>query len=92
MNDKLAAQLNTPKLYPHQLEQAYPHIVEKISAHWEARSLDRYLDSLLFDSRGNRSGFSAAILSEMFAIQNYYRGLQPPKPRTIDTWTDLIAL
>lgn len=92
MNNKLAAQLNTPKLYPHQLEQAFPHIVAKITEHWDARSLDCYLDSLLFDSRGNRSGFSTAVLSEMFAIQNYYRALQPPKQRSIDTWSELISL
>jgi hypothetical protein len=90
MNDKLAAQLNALQLYPHQLEKAHPHIIEKICAHWQAGSLDVYLDSLLFDSRGNRTGFSAALMAEMVAIQNYYRSLQPPKPRSIDTWADSV--
>jgi hypothetical protein len=93
MNDKLAKQLNgAMKKYPHQLEQGFPHIVDKITAHWDAKTLDAYLESLLFDTRGNRSGFSTDVLSEIFALQNHYRAQQPPKARSIDTWGDLISL
>lgn len=87
MNDKLVKQLGSEHgNYPHRLEQEYPNIVEKIAEHWERRSLEAYLDGLLFDTRGNRAGFSPAILSEIFAVQSYYRSLQPAKPISIDTW------
>ena len=76
--------------YPSKLELSFPHIIDKVTQHWNAGTLEAYMDGLLFDKRGNRIGFSEEILTELFALQNAYRATQPAKPISIDTWTDAI--
>lgn len=92
MNSKFAQQLGSDDKYPHLLEKEFPNIVEKMSEHWQAASFEAYVDSLLFDERGDRHGFSPDILEEIFTLQNHYRSLQPPRPVSIDTWADSVTL
>ncbi|MBI3283653.1 MAG: hypothetical protein HYZ65_02200 [Burkholderiales bacterium] len=92
MNSKFAQQLGSEETYPHLLEKNYPHIVEKMALHWEAATFEDYLASLLFDQRGHRAGFPPGILQEIFSLQNHYRSRQAPRPISIDTWADSVAL
>lgn len=92
MNDKLAEQLGSARVYPHHLEQGFPHIIEQIAEFWGKPALGRYLDDLLFDHRGNRNGFSPAILLEIFALQTRHRATQPLPPPSIDSWRDNVSL
>ncbi len=92
MNSKFAQQIGSDQLYPKLLEKGYPNIVEKMSRHWEESSFASYVESLLFDERGDRAGFSQDILEEIFILQNYYRSLQPARPVSIDTWADTVTI
>jgi hypothetical protein len=92
MNNKFAQQIGSEEMYPKLLEKEYPNIVEKMSQHWQASSFESYVESLLFDERGDRAGFSQNILEEIFVLQNYYRSLQPARPVSIDTWADTVTI
>lgn len=92
MNSKFAQLLGSDDKYPRLLEKEYPAILEKMSAHWQAGSFETYVDSLLFDERGDRHGFSPDILEEIFILQSHYRSLQPARPISIDTWADTVIL
>jgi hypothetical protein len=92
MNTLFANQLANDDVYPHHLDQEYPHIVTRMSEHWGDGSFSAFVDGLLFDERGGRTGFSPDILDEIFVVQNHYRSLQPARPVSIDTWADSVAL
>lgn len=78
------------KLYPMELANAYPRIVEQIVNLWSKGSqLETYLDDLLIDRRGNRAGFSPAIIMEILALKNYALGLRQQPERTANTWGEL---
>lgn len=91
MNFQLAKQLGDRDLFPHQLDRDYPSIAQHIAEYWNTPQIEHYLSDLLFDKRGNRHGFSPEILAEIFALQNHYRSLLPPKPITIDNWADAVS-
>lgn len=92
MHTTFAGQWQSAEVYPHQLEKEYPGIVAKMSEHWIDSTFEVYVESLLFDERGGRAGFSPDILEEIFVLQNYYRSLQPARPVSIDTWADSVTL
>lgn len=89
MNHDLAKLIGT-QFYPSQLELGFPHIIDKVTQHWKAGTLEAYMDGLLFDKRGDRIGFAQEILAELFAIQNAYRATLPPKPISINTWSEAV--
>ncbi len=46
----------------------YPRIVEKIEIMWGTIELDRYLNSLLIDDRGNRAGWPPGVSTTIFSL------------------------
>jgi uncharacterized protein len=78
------------KLYPMQLANAHPRIIDRIVSLWpQGSALDAYLDDLLIDQRGNREGFPPAIIMEILALKNYVLGLRKPPERNPNTWGEL---
>lgn len=58
---------------PTELVRGFPRIVNRIASLWlQPQAMARYLDSLLLDTRGDRSGFPPAVLSEILRLQAYY--------------------
>ncbi|MBM5570257.1 MULTISPECIES: ankyrin repeat domain-containing protein [Deefgea] len=51
--------------YPHQLAQQHPRVLELIIASSHSDSFSSYLQTLLLDDRGNRQGFSSAVINEI---------------------------
>lgn len=47
------------------IERRFPHIAHNLVRLWQTRDIDRYMDSLLIDSRGDRLGFSEEVLEEL---------------------------
>lgn len=47
------------------IERRFPHIAQKLTSLWGTREIDRYMDSLLIDSRGDRQGFPEEVLEEL---------------------------
>ena len=60
---------------PYQLAVRFPRIVNNLARLWEQPAkLDRYLDDLLIDTRGNRQGFPMRILTELVALKEFSGG------------------
>jgi hypothetical protein len=60
---------------PYQLAVRFPRIVNNLARLWQQPGeLDRYLDGLLVDTRGNRQGFPLRILTELVALKEHSRG------------------
>jgi hypothetical protein len=60
---------------PKQLPAVFPRIVNRMAKLWKMpREMDRYLDELLTDSRGNRKGFALNILMDLSTLKDYYDG------------------
>ncbi len=72
MNNKLLEYLGGDEaIYPKEISTQFPGIIEKMISLWEAPEFEKYLDGLLFDTRGNRHGFPPDVTDELWAIHNY---------------------
>lgn len=75
MDSKLQAQLAQyvgEHNLPHLLIEQYPRIIEKITLLWGSPQLAHFLNELLFDSRGDREGFTPQVAHELFVIQQIH--------------------
>ncbi len=71
-----------PQAQPKALMAQYPRIANLIAVMWQdPNSLRRYLDDLLVDKRGNRQGFSADILRDIFELRAYFDELHTETSR-----------
>jgi hypothetical protein len=69
MNEKFLKMLNNDvSLYPSKLEVEYPHIFTKLVELWDTSQLKQYLDEVVFDARGDRSGFHDDIGNELWKL------------------------
>ncbi len=61
---------------PNELAARYPRIVNKIAREWRMPAqVDRYLQELLMDTRGNRQGFPLKIVMELSTLREHYTGM-----------------
>src|SRR5437667_4949305 len=59
---------------PKELAAVFPRIVNRMAKLWKTpREMDRYFESLLADTRGNRQGFPLKILMELGTLSDYYK-------------------
>src|SRR6266581_3929795 len=59
---------------PKELAASFPRIVNRMAKLWKMpREMDRYLEELLADTRGNRKGFALKILMELSTLRDYYK-------------------
>ena len=56
-------------LYPTVLAQQFPHIFNKLNELSHSNLFNDYLNDVIFDSRGNRQGFPAEVVSELWKLQ-----------------------
>jgi hypothetical protein len=75
--------------YPKNLEEHYPHVLEKIASAWGTLAMEPLFDSLLVTQRTGRQGFSVDAFAEVTTLVGVYRKLglatQPPK-KDGDVW------
>lgn len=72
-NKQLAKVLrNRPEKYPHQLEQHYGRVLDRIMELWGSAEADRYFFDLLVDERGNRAGFPPKVAEEIFFLSEMH--------------------
>ena len=71
---------------PIRLAASFPRIVNRMAKLWKIpREMERYLEELLADTRGNRSGFPLNILMELSILKDFYKAkVYPPAQR--DVW------
>ena len=87
MIEKLSLYLGEDsKLYPHQTEAKYPHIVKKISILWGTIGMSRYFNEILFDDRGGRGGFPAEVMTELFSLSNFHESTKPRRGVKESSW------
>jgi hypothetical protein len=74
--------------YPVNLATKYPRILDRISLLWGTPNLEKYLQELIVDNRGNRAGFPTEVMSEIAYIQELtfqYR-IKTTGPQKLDPW------
>jgi hypothetical protein len=73
---------------PIALVRRFPRIANSIAELWRrVARCEEYLDTLVVDLRGDRSGFPPDVAQELTALRNYYTVLHPQQG---STW-DLVA-
>lgn len=87
MNEKILQLLDgRDELYPHLLERDYPRILAKIIELWASPEAEAYLNDLLIDDRGDRSGFPPQAASELIHLSLIHsKQLVPVHPK-VDLW------
>ena len=62
----------------------FPRIANSIAEVWRrVRQCEEYLDSLIIDARGNRTGFPPDVAKELRALRSHYADLHPQRG---DSW------
>lgn len=89
---KLLASLGAESgIYPVQIEQRFPHILEKVATLWGRAGLDAYLTDLMLTRRPGRQGFPHDVALEIFHLATAHAalGLSPNNsPATAWDWID----
>ena len=58
----------------------FPRIVNSIADLWrQVRECEQYLDSLMLDDRGSRTGFPSDVAGELLTLRSYYADLHPQR-------------
>jgi hypothetical protein len=75
-----------PNMYPHVLEQRFPHVLEKIVQLWNSTDGEAYFTDLLQPNgrgggRVDRDGFPESAWNEIFQLLQLYRKPRPKPGR-----------
>lgn len=63
---------------PVELARRFPRIANSIGQLWpRVAACEEYLESLVVDRRGNRTGFPPTVARELTALRSYYAELRP---------------
>lgn len=63
------------------MEELHPRIIERLTGTWRTPELLQYLKRLIVDERGDRAGFSAAVMSELLMLSAVLEA-----PEEADKW------
>jgi hypothetical protein len=67
-----------PAVRPALLARKFPRIANSIAELWRrVARCEEYLDTLVVDTRGNRTGFPLEVAQELAALRGYYAELHP---------------
>jgi hypothetical protein len=72
------------------IQKHHPNIFEKISIMWGSIELQNYLDSIIFDKRGGRRGFSDSVGTAIFKVFETH-GKLIHKKKTGDVWDVILG-
>jgi len=89
MNEQLLKFLDGDEtLYPRELEQHFPRILNQIAELWNTPDMEAYFQELMLGKRGEtRQGFQTDIASEIFTLYGVYTK-QHFRPDT-NVWSDV---
>jgi hypothetical protein len=60
------------------MEELHPRIIERLTGTWRTPELLQYLKRLIVDERGDRAGFSAAVMSELLMLSAVLEAPEEP--------------
>jgi len=88
MNEKyLQALRNKTEFYPHNLENKFPHILERIMVLWGSSSFDSHINTLMLDKRDHhRQGFPPEVASEILRLSILHNAIH--KTVSSNSWVD----
>ena len=67
-----------PAVRPIALARTFPRIANSIAELWRrVARCEEYLDALVIDLRGDRTGFPSEVANELTALRGYYAELHP---------------
>lgn len=70
---------------PLQLARRFPRIANSVAEMWRrVAPCEAYLDTLVVDQRGDRTGFPPDVARELTVLRNYYAELHPSNRSTWD--------
>jgi len=80
-----------PELAPVELAIQYPRILNRLARFWDIPGMiHEYFEDLLFAKRPRRRGFAPNVKSEIIALCNHYRTLNPIDPlSSSDLWDEV---
>ena len=74
-----------PHVRPFALAQKFPRIANSIADLWRrVARCEEYLDTLVVDLRGDRTGFPLEVAKELNVLRSYYAELHPQQDSTWD--------
>lgn len=68
--------------------EKHPRIGDKIALMWGSAELQKYLNDLIFDHRGDRQGFPPATAEVLLRIHRYHGTLIPDNDKHV--WNKVI--
>lgn len=75
------------EIFPHQISEKYPHILDKIFLLWaDPHCINIYFSELLTTVRENRAGFPPEVYAELFALESFYTATHPVPQKNNDFW------
>jgi hypothetical protein len=75
---KLLIEEGNGDLFPQNLAEQYPHILDKIFLLWvDPASVQIYFSNLLMNNRSSRAGFPPEVYSELFMLESFYAVKHP---------------
>lgn len=67
------------------IERRYARIAEEILSRWGTDQLEPYIDGLLIDDRGNRSGFPPEVAEALLTLSSEH-SRRYPRAASQDPW------
>ncbi len=61
-------------LYPHNLEQSFPRVMEKVAKLWPTPMMEGYFRELMVNERADRQGFSPEVAMEIYYLSKVFEG------------------
>lgn len=90
MNANILKILNNKEdLYPHQLEQKFPHILDRLIIMWDSPEFDTYLNKFMLDTRAHaRQGFPPEVASEILRLSKLHSEQFKTNGSTSNSWLE----
>jgi hypothetical protein len=70
------------------IQEKFPRIGNRIAMMWNSVELQKYLNDLIFDARGNRQGFPHETAEVLLRIHRYHGKLVPEDDKHV--WNKVI--
>ena len=83
---------NLPEKYPHQLEQNFIRILNRLMQIWNTPEFDSYMRELVIDKRSGRKGFPSGVVAELLflsELHDIFMRTGHSLPEIPDSWKNI---